>query len=229
MRRNEIFLRVKEQVSSGWGQDTYQKAHCGEHWGDFLFESTWRLKSGRVGARGGIVWFLSGQLLLAFLIQPFLPFDRKNDHLRDDSPPPPPPPPAPRKTSRRVNEVSILSRRRSQKEAGGSSNPPGGTSLWSSGSLKRPTKPVRTTVASRARSLSPRSVSSSSCHWCQFWLCRTATRESVSMRSYTSTIRKDSFSAKRIWRRFYQVKRTAQTKKLNEKPVIFVESAFIFK
>ena len=77
MRRNEIFLRVKEQVSSGWGQDTYQKAHCGEHWGDFLFESTWRLKSGRVGARGGIVWFLSGQLLLAFLIQPPLPFDRK--------------------------------------------------------------------------------------------------------------------------------------------------------
>merc|ERR1712037_793631 len=101
---------------------------------------------------------------------------------RDDSPPPPPPPPAPRKTSRRVNEGSLLSRRRSQKEAGGSSNPSGGTSLWSSGSLKRPTKPVRTTVASRARSLSP----------------RTATRESVSMRSYTSTIRKDSFSAKRI-------------------------------
>merc|ERR1719340_436639 len=92
---------------------------------------------------------------------------------RDESPPPPPPPPAPRKTSRRVNEGS-LSRRRSQKEPGGSSNPPGGTRLWSSASLKRPTKPVRSTVASRARSLSP----------------RTATRESFTMRSYTSTIRK---------------------------------------
>ena len=109
---------------------------------------------GELERQGASFGFLTGQLLLAFLIQPLFTFDRKN-YPRDESPPPPPPPPAPRKTSRRVNEGS-LSRRRSQKEAGGSSNPPGGTSLWSSASLKRPTKPVRSTVASRARSLSPR-------------------------------------------------------------------------
>merc|ERR1712141_76350 len=82
---------------------------------------------------------------------------------RDESPPPPPPPPAPRKTSRRIGEGS-QSRKRSQNKD--PNQPAGGTSLWSSGSLKRPPKPVRT-----------------------------ATRESFTMRSYTSTIRKDSFSA----------------------------------
>merc|ERR550525_1649374 len=73
---------------------------------------------------------------------------------RDESPPPPPPPPAPRKTSRRIGEGS-QSRKRSQNRD--PNQPAGGTSLWSSGSLKRPQKPVRSTVASRARSLSPRS------------------------------------------------------------------------
>ena len=71
---------------------------------------------------------------------------------RDESPPPPPPPP-PRKLSAKLKD-GTLSKKRQNKESAPSQ---GGTNLWSSASLRRTTKPIiRSTAASRARSLSPR-------------------------------------------------------------------------